>query len=375
MPSSETVSILDLDPEYELLQDDILHAITRVVESRRFILGPEVQALERELAQYLDVSHAIGVSSGTDALLAALMAANIGPGDEVVTSPYSFFATAGCISRVGARPVFVDIDPVTCNINAEAVAATVTDRTRAIIPVHLYGQSSEMAPMLAVAAKTGASVIEDACQAIGATHQGRKVGGIGTYGCFSFYPSKNLSACGDGGLVATNDATVAERVRMIRQHGAEPKYYHRLIGGNFRLDAMQAAILRVKLPHLDQWTAARRANARRYDALFQEHGLLDHGVVLPKETPSNVHVYNQYVIRAPRRDALREYLRAHGVGTEIYYPVPLHLQACFEHLGYREGQFPHAEAAARETLALPIFPGVADAQPHVVQTIAAFYRN
>ena len=374
--SPTSVPLLDLDVEYAPLREQLLAAVTRVLDNHQFILGPEVSALERELSAAIGVPHAIGVSSGTDAILASLMAAGIRAGDEVITSTYSFFATAGCISRVGATPMFVDIDPVTYNLDARAVAAAVTPRTRAIIAVHLYGQVADMEPLGAVAAQSGAALIEDACQAIGARYRGRAAGAIGDYGCFSFYPSKNLSACGDGGLVTATDEARAERVRLIRQHGAQPKYYHRLIGGNFRLDAVQAALLRVKLPHLPEWTAARRRNAERYARLFREHALEERGVVLPVERDGNVHVYNQYVIRGPRRDDLRNHLKTRGVGTEVYYPVPFHLQECFADLGYRAGQFPHAEAAAQQTLALPIFPGVTEAQQaHVVQSVAEFYTS
>ena len=374
--SPTSVPLLDLDVEYAPLREQLLAAVTRVLDNHQFILGPEVSALERELSAAIGVPHAIGVSSGTDAILASLMAAGIRAGDEVITSTYSFFATAGCISRVGATPMFVDIDPVTYNLDARAVVAAVTPRTRAIIAVHLYGQVADMEPLGAVAAQSGAALIEDACQAIGARYRGRAAGAIGDYGCFSFYPSKNLSACGDGGLVTATDEARAERVRLIRQHGAQPKYYHRLIGGNFRLDAVQAALLRVKLPHLPEWTAARRRNAERYARLFREHALEERGVVLPVERDGNVHVYNQYVIRGPRRDDLRNHLKTRGVGTEVYYPVPFHLQECFADLGYRAGQFPHAEAAAQQTLALPIFPGVTEAQQaHVVQSVAEFYTS
>jgi dTDP-4-amino-4,6-dideoxygalactose transaminase len=367
-----TVPLLDLRPQYAPIRDEILAAVTRVCDSQRFIMGPEVEGLERELAAMLEVKHAIGVSSGTDALLVAMMALGIGEGDEVITSTYSFFATAGCVWRLGARPVLVDIDPVTYNIDFAAVASAMTRRTRAIIPVHLYGLSADMDPILEVAKRAGVAVIEDAAQAIGTRYKGRTVGGIGTFGCFSFFPSKNLGAFGDGGLVTTNDGQLAHRTRLLRNHGAEPKYYHKVVGGNFRLDAIQAAVLRVKAPHLAAWTEARRRNAARYNALLA--GAAASGAVtLPVEPPDRYHIYNQYVIRVKERDALRAHLEAAGIGTEIYYPVPFHLQECFAPLGYKAGAFPHAEGAASETLALPIFGELTeDQQRHVADVINRF---
>jgi dTDP-4-amino-4,6-dideoxygalactose transaminase len=369
------VPLLDLTAQYRPLRDDMLAAVTRVCDSQRFIMGPEVEGLERELAQLLEVKEAIGVSSGTDALLAAMMALGVGPGDEVITPTYSFFATAGCVTRLGATPVFVDIDPVTYNADPAAVALAVSERTKAIIPVHLYGQSADMDPILVAAARAGVAVIEDAAQAIGARYKGRAVGGLGTLGCFSFFPSKNLGAFGDGGLVTTNDPGLARAVRLLRNHGAEPKYIHKVVGGNFRLDALQAAVLRVKAPHLASWTEARRRNARRYRDLFTS--LVPAGVVgLPAESSDCFHIYNQFVIRVPERDALRAHLEAVGVGTEIYYPVPFHVQQCFAPLGYRKGAFPHAERAAAETLALPIYGELtADQQHYVVESIAAFFAG
>lgn len=363
------VPLLDLRAQYQGLREQILAAITRVCDTQRFILGPEVEALEQELAAMLAVPHTLAVSSGTDALLLAMMALGIGPGDEVVTSTYSFFATAGGIARLGARPVLVDIDPRTYNADPAAIAAAVTSRTRAILPVHLFGLSAELDPMLEVARKAGLPVIEDAAQAIGARYHGAKVGTRGSVGCFSFFPSKNLGAFGDGGLVATSDADAAHRMRLLRNHGAEPKYVHKVIGGNFRLDALQAAVLRVKLPHLAAWTEARRRNAALYRRLFDEAGLTDR-VVLPIEPPGCYHVYNQFVIRFSERDRLRAHLLARGVGTEIYYPVPFHLQECFAWLGYRAGEFPHAERAARESLALPIYGEATESQlAYVVEAI------
>jgi dTDP-4-amino-4,6-dideoxygalactose transaminase len=354
------------------MRDDILRALTRVCDSQQFILGPEVAELEAELARLLEVKHAIGVSSGTDALLAALMALGIGPGDEVITTTYSFFATAGCIARVGATPVFVDIDPGTYNLDAADVGSVVTSRTKAILPVHLFGLSVDYDALLPLAEEHGLSIIEDACQAIGARYQGRMVGGIGKIGCFSFFPSKNLGGVGDGGLVTSNDDAVAERVRLLRRHGAHTQYRHTIIGGNFRLDAIQAAVLRVKLPYLAQWTEARRQHARKYRELFAEYGL-SNVVATPVEPAGDHHVYNQYVVRLPQRDALRTFLESRGIGTAIYYPVPFHLQECFKYLDYAPGVFPNAEAAARESLALPVFPELSEEQQrYVVESIAEF---
>jgi dTDP-4-amino-4,6-dideoxygalactose transaminase len=364
------VPLLDLQAQYQPIRDEVLATITRVCDSQRFIGGPEVEALERELAEMLAVKEAVGVSSGTDALLAAMMALEIGAGDEVITTTYSFFATAGCIARLGARPVFVDIDPVTFNIDPAALKAALTPRTKAIIPVHLYGCSAEMDPIVALAAEAGVAVIEDAAQAIGARYRGRLAGGLGTIGCFSFFPSKNLGAFGDGGLVTTNDPALAHRVRLIRNHGMEPRYYHHFVGANFRLDALQAAVLRVKARHLAGWTEARRRNADRYRAMLG--GLAREGKVgLPTEPADRYHIYNQFIVRLPRRDAVKAALEAHRVGCEIYYPVPFHVQQCFADLGYRAGQFPHAEQAAAETLALPIYGELTEAQQqYVVDAIA-----
>jgi dTDP-4-amino-4,6-dideoxygalactose transaminase len=317
------------------------------------------------------VPHAVGLSSGTDALLVALMALGIGRDDEVIVPTFSFFATAGCVSRAGATPVLVDIDPVTFNMDPAAAAAAVTSRTRAIMPVHLYGQCADMDPLLELARRRGIAVIEDAAQAIGATYKGRPAGAMGQAGCFSFFPSKNLGAFGDAGLLTTTDDSLAHEVRLLRNHGAEPRYFHKRIGGNFRLDALQAAVLRVKLPHLDRWTAMRRANADRYDALFAESPAAGR-VSVPRRAPDCTHIFNQYVIRVPHRDAVRARLDAAGVGSEIYYPVPFHLQECFAPLGYRAGEFPHAEAAAAETLALPIYGELTEAQQReVVNAVAA----
>jgi dTDP-4-amino-4,6-dideoxygalactose transaminase len=366
------VPLLDLQAQYRPLREEILAAIARVADSQRFIMGPEVAALEDELARMLGIEHAVAVSSGTDALLLALMALDIKAGDEVITPTYSFFATAGAVARLGATPVLVDIDEATFNVDPGEVAAAITSRTRAIIPVHLFGLSADLDPIVAVAARHGIPVVEDAAQAIGATYKSRPVGGIGACGCFSFFPSKNLGAFGDAGLFTTNDAALAKRARLLRTHGMEPKYYHHLIGGNFRMDALQAAVLRVKAPHLAAWTEGRRRNAHRYLQLFREAGIADR-VTLPVEVPDRLHIFNQFVIRIPERDALRQHLDAAGISTEIYYPVPFHLQPCFAYLGYKPGRFPRSERAANTSLALPVYGELTDAQlQSVVGAVAAF---
>ena len=372
------IPMLDLKAQYDSIRPELDAAITEVVESQRFILGPKVAACEEAVAGYSGCTHGVGVSSGTDALLVSLMAEGIGPGDEVITTSYSFFATAGCIARVGARPVFVDIDPATCNIDPAQVERRVTKRTRAILPVHLFGRMADMDPLMDVARRHGLAVIEDAAQAIGSEYKGRRAGSVGHYGCFSFFPSKNLGAFGDGGMVVTTDPERAGKVKVLRAHGSKPKYFHKLVGGNFRLDALQAAVVLAKLGHLDEWTAARQANARRYDGLFEESGLLRDGLVqLPcsEDSPAeHRHVFNQYVIRAERRDALQEYLKEKSVGTAVYYPRPLHLQECFKGLGRSPGDLPESERAARETLALPVFPELSDEQAaYVVRTIGEFF--
>jgi dTDP-4-amino-4,6-dideoxygalactose transaminase len=345
----DAIPLLDLKVQYASIREEIREAVDRVMDSQHFILGPEVEALEREVAEYCHCRHAIGVSSGTDALLVVLMAMDIRPGDEVITSSYSFFATAGAIARLGATPVFVDIDAATFNIDPAALESGITRRTRAILPVHLYGQMADMEAILQIASKHKLPVIEDAAQAIGAERSGYRAGSAGDAGCLSFFPSKNLGGAGDGGMVTTNDAELAERVRMLRNHGFRTRYHNELLGGNFRLDALQAAVLRIKLRHLDRWTEARQNNAAEY------RRVLPPGVGLPIEVPGR-HVYNQFVIRHPRRDALIEYLKAQQIGCEVYYPVPLHLQKCFESLGHQPGKFPVSERASRETLALPIYP-------------------
>jgi dTDP-4-amino-4,6-dideoxygalactose transaminase len=366
MKTTVSVPLLDLEAQYRPIRHEILAAITRVCDSQRFIMGPEVDALEQELARALGVSHAVTMSSGTDAILATLMALGVGPGDEVITPTYSFFATAGCVARIGATPTLVDIDPATFNVDPEAVRAAITPRTKAIIPVHLYGQMADMKALVEIGEAHNIPVIEDACQAIGAEQQGRPAGSLGIAGCFSFFPSKNLGAFGDGGLVTTNNDALAQELRLLRNHGAEPKYHHSRIGGNFRLDALQAAVLRVKLPYLPEWTEARRANARRYDELFASAGLS--GIVLPSEAPGYRHIFNQYIVRVPNRDGVRSYMTEHEIGTEIYYPIPFHLQECFASLGYSRGDFPHSEAAADSTLALPIYGELTPEQQQAVVT-------
>jgi len=373
------VPLLDLKAQYAAIRDDLTIAITDVMESQHFILGRKVEECERAIADYSSVAYAVGVASGSDALLVCLMAEGIGAGDEVITTPYTFFATAGAIARLGARPVFVDIDPQTFNLNVSQLEARITSRTRAIIPVHLYGQMGEMDSVMHLADSHGLIVIEDAAQAIGAEYNGRRAGSIGHYGCFSFYPSKNLGAAGDAGMVVTNDLERAQKLRILRGHGAQPKYFHKVIGGNFRLDALQAAVVSAKLPYLDAWTAARQQKAARYTELFRDAGLapasLERPIDLPKVV-ANRHVFNQYVIRALRRDDLQSHLAARGVGTEVYYPVPLHLQECFSYLGLPPGSFPESERAARETLALPIQPELTDPQArYVVECVGEFFAS
>jgi dTDP-4-amino-4,6-dideoxygalactose transaminase len=336
------------------------------MESQHFILGPKVEECENAIARYCGCAHGVGVSSGSDALLACLMAEGIGRGDEVITTAYSFFATAGAIARLGATPVFVDIDPATCNLDASRIATVVTRRTRAIIPVHLYGQMADMDAVMRVADRFGLVVIEDAAQAIGAEHNGRRAGTAGDYGCFSFFPSKNLGAAGDGGMIVTGDARRAQQLKILRGHGASPKYYHKFIGGNFRLDAIQAAVVAAKLPRLDDWIAGRQRNAVLYGELFAEAGLIDSREIALPQVVTDRHIFNQYVIRSARRDELKSALEARGVATEVYYPVPMHLQECFAYLGHRGGAFPESERAARETLALPIHPELTPEQVRYV---------
>jgi dTDP-4-amino-4,6-dideoxygalactose transaminase len=364
------VPVLDLKAQYAVIKVEVDAAIAEVLQSQHFILGPKVVQCEKAIAAYSGCSHAIGVSSGSDALLACLMAENIGPGDEVITTPYTFFATAGAIARLGAVPIFVDIDPVTYNLDPSKILPKVTDKTRAIIPVHLYGQMADMDAVMRVANEHSLVVIEDAAQAIGAEYKGHRAGSIGHYGCFSFFPSKNLGAAGDGGMVVTNDAQRAEKLRCLRVHGSKPKYHHKIVGGNFRLDAIQAAVVSAKLPHLDAWTAARQRNAKRYDQLFGEAGL---PITLPAVVADR-HIFNQYVIRVPARDELQAHLQKKGIGTEVYYPVPMHLQECFTYLGHTAGAFPESERAAKETLALPIYPELTESQAeYVVESVRGFF--
>lgn len=383
------VPLLDLKLQYAALRDEIRPVVDEVMENQYFILGPNVTGLEDEIARYCQTGHGIGVTSGTDALLIALMALDIGPDDAVITTPYTFFATAGVIHRLGALPIFVDIDEATYNIDPAQVERYIdshcvmrdgklfdqrTGRTvRVLMPVHLYGQCADMDALSSIAEKYGLAVIEDAAQAIGSEWKGRRAGSMGVMGCFSFFPSKNLGGFGDGGMVTTSDGELAEKLHILRVHGSKPKYYHRMVGGNFRLDELQAAVLRVKLRHLDDWTAGRQSNAALYRRLFREAGL-DGTIGLPVELPHVRHIYNQFVIRVQRRDDLLAALREKGVGTEIYYPVPLHLQDCFSALGYKQGDMPASEKAAAETLALPIFPELREEQiRYVVESIAAFY--
>jgi dTDP-4-amino-4,6-dideoxygalactose transaminase len=350
----------------------VLEATTRVLESQHFILGPEVEAFEKEVSALTACGHAIGCASGSDALILALHALEIGQGHEVITTPFTFVASAGSIARVGAKPVFVDIDPKTFNLCPRAIERSITRRTKAILPVHLFGLPAEMGEIVELATVHGIPVIEDAAQAIGARYQGRAVGSIGTLGCFSFFPSKNLGGAGDGGLVTTRDASLAERLRLLRVHGARKKYDYELLGMNSRLDALQAAILRVKLGHLQQWTTARRCNADRYREFFHEFRL-ESMLTLPDVPPHLIHVYNQYTIRVRERDALREHLQRRGIPTEIYYPKPLHLQRAFAYLGHKPGDFTESEAATREVLSLPIYPELTEEQQRaVVAAIADF---
>ena len=369
------VPLLDLHASYRPLKAEIDAAVMEVLESQGFIMGPKVKALEEAIAQYVGAPHAIACASGSDALLLALMALDLGPGDEVITTPYSFFATAGSIARLGATPVFVDIDLDTFNLNVDAIEAAITPRTKAIMPVHLFGQCPDMDKLMAIADKHNLPVVEDAAQAIGSRWRNGSAGTFGSFGCFSFYPSKNLGAYGDGGIITVKDPKLDTKLRALRTHGGIKKYYHQYVGMNSRLDAMQAAILLVRLKHLDAWHAARQHNACRYYALFTQAGL-DGLITLPTQNPRAFHIYNQFVIRGPERDGLQSYLKEKGVGSEVYYPLSLHQQPCFENLGYKTGDFPNAEQAASDSLAIPIYPELTDEQKaYVVQTIAAFYRE
>jgi len=345
------VPLLDLKAQFATIKEELKAAVDEVMESCSFILGPYVRDFEEKVAVYTGTKYAIGVASGTDALLLSLRACGVGPGDEVITVPYSFFATAGVISRLGATPVFVDIDPITFNINPDLISEKITSQTKAIMPVHLFGQCAEMDPILSLAEEHNLKVVEDAAQAIGAEYRGRKSGSIGHLGCFSFFPSKNLGGLGDGGMVVTNDPELAELVRILRVHGSKPKYFHSIVGYNSRLDALQAAALGVKLKYLDEWTDKRREHARIYDDMLKD---------LPVSTPHaqeyNRHIYNQYTIRVKNREGLEQHLKIKNVGTALYYPLPLHLQECYRNLGYREGDFPESERAAKESISLPVYP-------------------
>lgn len=386
------VPLLDLKPQYHSLKKELDEVLIKVAESQYFILGPEVSEMEKEFCSYLNCKHAVGVSSGTDALLLALMAINIKPGDEVIVPTYSFFATAGVVSRLNATPVFTENDPVTFNMDPNDFEKKITTKTKAVIPVHLYGQSAELNEIVTIAKAHNLFVIEDAAQAIGVQYKdGRFVGTIGDIGCFSFFPSKNLGCFGDGGLVTTNNDELAKSLVIKRVHGGEPKYHHKVIGGNFRLDALQAAVLRVKLPHLDSWSEKRRQNAKRYTQLFVEAGLAEEAgkisfdqnnrVLIPaaiyeNSGVKNYHIYNQYIVRVEQRDAMREFLAKNEIATEIYYPIPFHLQECFKDLEYKEGDFPISEFAASTSIALPIYPELTDEQlVYVVQTFKKFFNQ
>jgi dTDP-4-amino-4,6-dideoxygalactose transaminase len=366
---------LDLTAQYATIRNDVQQAVLRVLDSQKFILGEEVELFENEFSEFISCQWAIGCASGTDALLLALMALGVGEGDEVITTPFTFVATAGCIARLRARPVFVDIEPGTYNIDASQIEEAITTKTRAIIPVHLFGLPADMTEILAVAERHGLAVIEDAAQAIGATYRNERVGHMGDIGCFSFFPSKNLGGVGDGGILATNDAAVADRLRLLRVHGSRQRYKYELLGINSRLDAIQAAVLRVKLHHLEEWTAARRRRADRYRALLREYEM-EPLVFVQDEPEGRLSVYNQFVIRVPDRDRLRLYLADRGVPTEIYYPFPLHTQEAFAYLGHGEGDFPEAERASREALALPVYPELPMwYQRTVIKAMHRFYKE
>jgi len=371
------VPLCDLQAQYRELQPQFEAALARVLASGQVILGPEVAALEEEVAQYCGVSRAVGCSSGSDALLLALQALNLGPGDEVILPTFTFFATAGAICRTGATPVFTDIDPITYNIDPLEVESKITPRTRALMVVHLFGQCAEMEPLWRIAERHNLTIIEDGAQALGAEYQGKRVGSLGSLGCFSFYPTKNLGGYGDAGMVVTSDPEWASRMACLRVHGMEPRYYHKYIGWNSRIDALQAALLRVKMPHLDRWIEARQAVARRYDVLLEEEHLT-HFLQRPAIASQRRHTFNQYVVRVARgeRDNMVRHLKSEGIGCEIYYPLPLHLQECLQHLGHEKGDFPVAEQACREVLAFPMYPELTvDQQRRVVQGCVSFLRQ
>ena len=374
------VPLLDLKAQYLTIKEEIRSAIDEVLESQIFILGPKVEELEKSVAAYSQTKYGIGVSSGTDALLISLMAIDIQPGDEVITSPFTFFATAGVVARLKARPVFVDIDSVTFNIDPAKIEKAITKRTKAIIPIHLFGQCADMDPIMAIANTHGLSVIEDAAQSIGAEYKGRRAGSIGHLGIFSFFPSKNLGGFGDGGMVVMNDEKLFEKVKILRVHGSHPKYYHKIVGGNFRLDSLQAAILSVKLKYLDEWSHGRQKNADEYDQKFKTSGLIEKGLLVPPRAiykngrDKNYHIYNQYTIRTKKRDELQAHLKNNAIGSEIYYPLPLHLQECFKELGYRRGDLPVSEEAAGSVLSIPIYPELtAEQRDYIFATIVGFH--
>jgi dTDP-4-amino-4,6-dideoxygalactose transaminase len=364
------IPFLDLKAQFATIREEILEAVTRTLESQKFILGPEVEALETEIAALIGCKYAIGCASGTDALILALLAFDIGNGHEVITAPFTFVASAGSIARVGATPVFVDIDPQTLNIDPAKIEKAITSRTKAIMPVHLFGLCAAMDEINAVAARHGIPVVEDAAQAIGSQYNNRPAGNLGAIGCFSFFPAKNLGGAGDGGMVTTNDPNLARLVKLLHVHGSHERYIYELVGMNSRLDALQAAILRVKLRHLPAWNSARRRNAERYRQLFKEFRLQDR-VVLPAEPPHMTHVYNQFTILVTKRDALREKLLAREIPTEVYYPIPLHLQSAFQYLGHKAGDFPVSERASREVVSLPIYPELTEEQQRAVVTAVA----
>jgi dTDP-4-amino-4,6-dideoxygalactose transaminase len=372
-PAEALFPFIDLEAQFDQIRDEVMQALGRVMEGQRFTLGPEVESFEKEMAALTGARAAVGCASGSDALLLSLMALGIGTGDEVITTPFTFVATVSCVLRLGAKPVFADIGPDTFNLNPDLIEAAVSSRTRVILPVHLFGLPADLDPILRVAEARGLAVVEDAAQAVGACYQGKQVGSVGALGCFSFFPSKNLGGAGDGGLVTTNEASLADRLRVLRDHGSKQRYFYDVVGINSRLDALQAAVLRVKLRYLADWTRRRRRKAERYRALFAEFGVDQH-VRLPAAPADCTHVYNQFTIRSPERDRLREFLRAQGIPTEIYYPRPLHLQPALACLEYRSGQFPEAEAAASEVLSLPIYPELKEEhQVAVVRAVADFY--
>jgi dTDP-4-amino-4,6-dideoxygalactose transaminase len=374
------VPLLDLKAQYLTIKEEIRSAIDEVLESQIFILGPKVEELEKSVAAYSQTKYGIGVSSGTDALLISLMAIDIQPGDEIITTPFTFFATAGVVARLKARPVFVDIDPVTFNIDPANIEKAITKKTKAIIPIHLFGQCADMDPIMAVAKTHGLSVIEDAAQSIGAEYKGRRAGSIGHLGIFSFFPSKNLGGFGDGGMVVTNDEKLFDKIKILRVHGSRPKYHHKIVGGNFRLDSLQAAILSVKLKYLDDWSHGRQKNADEYDQKFKTSGLIEKGLTVPPRAiyknggDKNYHIYNQYTIRTKKRDELQAHLKNNAIGSEIYYPLPLHLQECFKELRYRRGDLPVSEEAAGSVLSIPIYPELTvEQRDYIFATIVGFH--